>query len=188
MKHAKKKQKILSAYRLGAHTSMERELIQEGAIQVLPDGSYALFSQEAVNGAGEIALPGDFFKVDVVDGKRYPYPNSRAYFEANHRHIEGDTYEQTGNTYAIWQDGDAPCEEIDFLLSSGRLTLCPQDHDHYFNACLCGAPLSACRDATVVFYQIDRDSCGRIKDIGFNFVARRDFERDYILQEDQCEK
>ncbi len=167
------------AYQLGAHTRMEEELIREGAIRLLPDGSYALFSQEAVNGKGEVALPGDYFKVDVAGGKRYPYPNSREYFEANHRHLQGDTYEQSGSSFAIWQDGDGLCEEMEFLLSRGRLRLCPEDNVRYFNATLFDAPLSAARDATVVFYQVDRDCQGGISDVRFNFVARRDFERDY---------
>lgn len=181
MKYARKKPKTAAAYQLGAHTQMEEELIREGAIRLLPDGSYALFSQEAVNEVGEIALPGDYFKVDTVNGRRYPYPNSKAYFEANHHHIQGDIYKQSGRLLPVWQDGDGPCEEMDFLLTSGRLTLRPEDDTRYFNAFLWGAPLSAARDATVVFYQVDRDGEGCITDILFNFVARRDFQRDYVL-------
>lgn len=181
MKYARKKPKTVMAYQLGSHSPMEKDLICEGAIRLLPDGSYALFSQEAVNGKGEIALPGDYFKVDIVDGMRYPYPNSRKYFEANHRHLQGDTYEQSGSLFAIWQDGDDPCEEMDFLISGGRLVICKEDSVRYFNAILWDAPLSAARDATVVFYQVERGSQGRIRDVRFNFVARRDFERDYDI-------
>lgn len=96
MKQAEEKKKLVKAYRLGAATATEEELIREGAIRRLADGSYELFSQEAVNGAGEIARAGDHFKVDTVDGKWYPYPNSGRFFEANHRHLEGDSYEQRG--------------------------------------------------------------------------------------------
>lgn len=65
-------------------------LIEEGAIQRPPDGSYALFSQEAVNGQGQIAQAGDYFKVDTIDGRHFPYPNSREYFLSNHTHLGGD--------------------------------------------------------------------------------------------------
>lgn len=179
MKYAVKKTSKVMAYRLGDHTAMEEALVREGAIRRLDDGSYALFSQEAVNGTGEKAGPGDYFKVDTVNGRHYPYPISQAYFEENHRHIQGDVYEQIPRPVAVWQDGDGPCEEMDFLLTSGRLTIRPEDDVHYFHAVLWNAPLSAARDATVVFYQVDRDSEGRIADIEFNFVARREFERDY---------
>lgn len=181
MNYARKKRKTVTAYELGARSPKEEQLIREGTIRCLPDGRYALFSQEAVNGTGETAQPGDFFKVDVIGGRNYPYPNSRSYFEANHRHIQGDQYEQLEKTVAVWQNGDGPCEELEFLLRTGRLTLNPEDSERYFNAVLFGAPLSAPRDAAVVFYRVDRDSRGRITDIEFNFVAHREFARDYIL-------
>lgn len=50
-----------------------------------------------------------------------------AYFEANHRHIRGDEYEQLPHTIKVWQAGDGSWEELDFLLSTGRLVLCPAD-------------------------------------------------------------
>lgn len=119
--------------------------------------------------------------MDVIGGKRFPYPNSKAYFEANHRHIRGNDYEQLEKVVAVWQDGDEPCEELDFLLCSKQLTLDPEDSARYFNAVLLGAPLSAPRDAAVVFYRVARDNRGQITDIEFNFVSRREFERDYML-------
>ena len=185
MRHAEKKKRVVLAYQLGAGTAMEEELIREGAIRRLADGSYALFSQEAMNGAGEIACAGDYFKVDVVNGKRFPYPNSREFFEANHRHLEGDSYEQRGRAVAVWQNGDAPCEEIDFLLHSGQLTLRPQDEARYFNAVLLGAPLSAAKDAVVVLNRVERNEQGSITDIAFSFVSRPDFERDFVLVDAQ---
>lgn len=185
MRRAEKKKRVVLAWQLGAGTAMEEELLREGALQRLADGQYALFSQEAVNGAGEIAQAGDYFKVDTVNGKRYPYPNSREFFEANHRHLEGDSYEQRGRTVAVWQDGDAPCEEMDFLLGSGQLTLCPQDEARYFNAMLLGAPLSAARDAIVLLNRVERDEEGRITDIAFSFISRPDFERDFVLVDTQ---
>ena len=57
----KSKKKIVKAYRLGAGSQMEAQLIREGAIRRREDGSYELFSQEAVNGRGEAARTGDYF-------------------------------------------------------------------------------------------------------------------------------
>ena len=79
----KSKKKIVQAYPLGQGHPMETALIEEGAIRLLPDGSYALFSQEAVNGQGQIAYAGDYFKVDTIDGRHYPYPNDREFFLSN---------------------------------------------------------------------------------------------------------
>lgn len=75
---------------------MEAMLIEEGAIKKNPDGTYELFSQEAVSATGEIANAGDYFKVDSVEGHHYPYPNSKDFFEENHIHVSGDVYEQKG--------------------------------------------------------------------------------------------
>lgn len=182
MKYAvKSKKKIVKAYPLGAGHPMEALLIEEGAIQRLPDGSYALFSQEAVNGQGQLAQAGDFFKVDTIDGHHYPYPNSREYFLDNHIHLGGDEYEQINKPLLIWQRGDALFEEVRWLVDTGRLTLKPQDPAHFFNAFLWGADLSAADDATMVFYGVDRDENGCITDINFNFVARPEFEASYTI-------
>lgn len=70
MKYAKKaKKKFVQAYCLGEDSPMERQLIIEGAIHKLSDNTYEMFSQEAVNGHGEIARKGDFFKVDTKGSK-----------------------------------------------------------------------------------------------------------------------
>lgn len=183
MRHAVKS-KIVKAYCLGENSEMEQQLLQEGTIRKREDGSYELFSREAVNGSGQIAHAGDYFKVDHVDGKNYPYPNAREYFLKNHRHISGDEYVQNGSgdtAYAIWQDGDESCEEIRFLLDTGRLTISPDTPDKYYNAFLWGTLLNAGRDATVVFYGVTRDSEGKITDIDFNLVARQFFEENYVL-------
>lgn len=71
----------------------------------------------------------------------------------------------------IWQASDSGCEEIDYLINNGKLTIKEDDDQHYFNAFLWGADLSAARDATVIFYSIDRDEVGKITDISFNFIA-----------------
>ena len=177
----KSKKKILKAYPLGAGHPMEQALIEEGAIRLNPDGSYELFSQEAVNGSGQIAYPGDYFKVDTVDGRHYPYPNSREWFLENHTHIAGDDYEQKAKPLLIWQHGDEIMEPLAWLLEHDRLTLKEQEPERYFNAFLWGADMSAAIDATLIFYSVDRDADGQITDISFNFVAKPAFETSYTL-------
>lgn len=184
MKYAvKSKKKIVKAYPLGVGHPMEVALIEEGAIRLLPDGSYELFSQEAINGHGQIAQAGDFFKVDTIDGKHFPYPNGRDWFLENHVHLSGDEYEQINKPLLIWQSADETTEEIRWLVDTGRLTLKPEDPAHFFNAFLWGADLSAAADATLVFYSVDRDASGAIVDISFNFVAKPEFEASYSMVE-----
>lgn len=184
MKYAvKSKKKIVKAYPLGAGHPMEAALIAEGAIRLRPDGTYELFSQEAANGCGQIARPGDYFKVDTIDGRHFPYPNSREFFLENHTHLEGDTYEQANKPLMVWQAADAPTPELRWLVETGRLTLKPQEPDRYFNAFLWGADLSAAADATLVFYSVDRDENGAITDISFNFVAKPEFDASYVMVE-----
>ena len=60
----------------------------------------------------------------------------------------------------------------------------PEDPEHYFNAFLWGAELSAARDAAVIFYSVDRDGTGGIADISFNFVAAKEFEESYEILPD----
>jgi len=175
----KNKKKIVKAYQLGTQSDMEKQLIEEGAILVRADGHYELFSQEAVNGSGEIAAAGDYFKVDEVDGKHYPYPNGKEWFESNHVHLQGDEYEQQNKPQFIWEVSDPMCEEMEYLLNQKKLTIKEDDESHYFNAFLWGADLSAAKDATVLFYSIDRDADGNITDISFNFVAKAEFESSY---------
>lgn len=177
----KNKRKIVNAYPLGAGHPMEAELIAEGAIKLREDGQYELFSQEAVNGSGQLAKPGDFFKVDTVDGKHFPYPNGRAWFEENHVHLSGDEYEQINKPLLIWQVGDEMIEEVRWLVENGRLTLKSEDPQHYFNAFLWGADLSAADDATLLFYGVDRNEDGAITDISFNFVANPEFAAGYTV-------
>lgn len=175
----KNKKKIVKAYQLGNGTDMEKKLLEEGAIVLKEEGLYELFSQEAVNGIGETAHSGDYFKVDEVGGKHFPYPNDKEWFESNHTHLSGDEYEQTNKPLGIWEVCDPVSEEIQYLLKNGKLTLDEKDETHFFNAFLWGADLSAAKDAVVLFYSVDRDDDGVITDISFNFVARADFEKSY---------
>lgn len=182
MKYAvKSKGNIVKAYCLGEHSEMEQLLIRLGRIRLLPDGAYELMSQESKNGSGQRAEAGDYFKVDHVGGVYFPYPNSRAYFLNNHTHVEGDVYEQKAVPRAIWQWGDGPCDAIGYLLERGKLTLNHEDPERFFNAFLWGTDLSAARDATVIFYDIIRDTTGTITDVSFNFVVKEEFERSYTL-------
>lgn len=182
MKYAiKSKRKIINAYCLGSGSQMEAMLLECGAIVLRSDGQYELFSQEAVNGQGQLAAVGDYFKVDVVNGKFYPYPNEREYFLANHDHLSGDTYEQRNKPLAIWQWGDEMFDAVQFLLDNGRLTLDPEHPQRFFNAFLWGTNLSASRNATVVFYHILRSEDGLVTDVSFNFVAKDEFDVSYTL-------
>lgn len=177
----KSKKKIVKAYQLGSGSEMERKLIGEGMIINREDGRYELFSRESVNGTGEIAEFGDYFKVDEIDGKYYPYPNAKDWFDKNHIHLQEDEYEQLNKPLFIWQATDPVCEEINYLISNGRLTIKENDDQHFFNAFLWGADLSAAKDATIIFYSIDKDDQGNITDISFNFIARAQFEATYEL-------
>lgn len=182
MKYAvKNKRKTVTANCLGEGSEMEQLLLRLGRIRLLPDGAYALMSQEAKNGIGQRAGAGDYFKVDEVDGVYYPYPNSREYFLNNHTHVQGDTYEQKAVPLAVWQWGDGSCDAIEYLLREKKLTLNHEDPERFFNAFLWGADLSAARDATVVFYDIFRDASGAVTDVSFNFVVKEEFERSYTI-------
>lgn len=177
----KNKGKLVYAYELGAGTEMERQLIEEGAIRREDDGTYRLFSIEAVNGEGQLAQKGDFFKVETAEGRHYPYPNKRDWFLARHIPLGGDRYEQRVLPVPIWEKGDPPCDAVDALLADGRLRLDPEHRERYYNAEIWGAPLSASEDAVLVFHRLERAGDGSIRSIGFNFVERRIFERDYTV-------
>ena len=177
----KNKKKLVHAYRLGYGSAMEQLLLQEGAIRRLPDGSYELFSKEAVQGKGERALHGDYFKVDIADGRYYPYPNTREFFESNHTLVDAaqQLYEQQPKPLQIWQREDKMCPEIAFLLHAERLQLCPADPEHYFQAELFGARLSTSDKGTVVFYRLLRSPEGTVLDVDFNLISERDFADSY---------
>ena len=177
MKQAIKKQgKIVCAYHLGDHSETECRLIEEGLIRPRNDGTYELFSLEAVNGSGQIACRGDYFKLSS-DG--HPYPNDKKFFEEKHRHLENDRYEQIPAPLDVWCAEDEIGPEIRFLLEHKGLVLDPSVPEKYFTAPLWGTLLSAAQDAVLVFYSITRDADGTITDADFNFVARDEFERTY---------
>lgn len=88
----KNKGTTVKAYQLGSNHEIIKKLMEQGKIRDLGEGRFAVYSQEAINGkeGGEIGVAGDWIK---VDGSGCPYPNDKEFFEANHRRIEGDTFE-----------------------------------------------------------------------------------------------
>jgi hypothetical protein len=167
--------KQVEAWELGTDSAKELTLISEGKI-TKNDTGYELFSQEAQSGSGEKAAAGDFFKVDKAG---FPYPNGREWFLANHRHIEGDTWEQLPKPLMAWEVSEELTPEIQFLIDNKGLKLSPATPDQYFGAELWGAWLTAASDAVLIFYSVTRDENGTITDADFNFVARPEFEASY---------
>lgn len=168
--------KIVRAYRLGDESETELRLIREGLIRRSEDGTYELFSLEAVNGSGELARKGDYFKLSA-DGR--PYPNDKDFFEANHRFLDGDRYEQLPKPLEVWCAEDGLCPEIRFLQEHKGLVIDPSDTEKRYSAPLWGTVLSAAADALIVFYSITRNGDGTITDADFNFISREEFDRTY---------
>ncbi len=167
--------KNVNAWELGKGSEMEQELIKAGKI-VKNDDGYELFSQESKSGSGEKAKAGDFFK---VDGKGYPYPNAREWFFKNHRHIDGDTYEQLPKKLMAWESTDGITPEVQFLVEKKGLVLDPTNPKAYFGAMLWGAWETASADAVLIFYSVSYAEDGTVIDADFNFVARSEFEATY---------
>ena len=105
----KKQGKIVKAYRLNDESVMIKELISKKLIQKLSDDEYEIFSLEAKNGKGEIAKKGDYIKLSSTGE---PYPNDAGFFEANHRHISEDDYEQIPKPLKAWTAEDEMNEYI----------------------------------------------------------------------------
>ena len=162
----------VEAYRLGDHSDKEQEMIKRGLIRLREDGTYEIFSQEAVNGIGECARAGDYFKIDNAG---FPYPNSRDFFENDHRKIGKNLYEQIPKELLAWSREEGETEEIRFLKEHKGLNLT----GHHMEAPLWGTILSAGFDALIIYYSIQRDEEGKIVDIDFNFLDRIEFERTY---------
>lgn len=181
MRKAIKISKPIQAFRLGDWSEMEQRLIAAGTIRVTPNG-YELMSLETLNNQqGELAKSGDYFKVNVTsDGRQWAYPNEKSWFEVHHRHLDGDYYMQINQPLYFWQANEPQSEEVIWLLNQGRLVLNEQDEQNYFNAFLWGSPLSAAKDATLVFYEIHRDGA-EIVDIMFNFVEKNVFIETYEI-------
>lgn len=183
MKKARKKPAVVQAYRLGEKSSVVDGLTAEGEIRLKGDGTFEVFSTEAMGDTGEIAHTGDYIKLDF-SGR--PYPNSAEYFEENHCHIAAEFYEQRSNEVSVWMSGDPMCPEIRYLMEHKQLTFHEDEPERYFRAPLWGTVLYAAKDAVIVFYRIVRDETGQITDEEFNFVARDEFDRTYELLPENC--
>lgn len=180
MKVIKKHGKTVKAYRLGCESEVLDKLISEGKLIPCEHGTYEIMSQESVNGGGQIAHEGDYIKIDSSGN---PYPNDAAFFGANHRHIEGDEYEQIPKPLLAWTADEPITEEIAFLIAHKGLILDDESFDKYFTAPLWGTLESSPCDSVVIFYSVSRNEVGEITDADFNFVARDEFEKTYRIIE-----
>lgn len=184
---SKNKGKRMKAWQLT--TQMEenapavQEMLQNGRIEYLGDGRYAVWSQEAAKAGigGEKAAAGDYVK---VDGSGAPYPVSRQFFEENHRRIEGEEnlYEQIPQPFRAWnaECGEwRGCKEVAFLVAHKGLVIDPSSTEHRYTAPLWGTIESADADAMILFYSVTYDENGEVTDADFNFVANEEFMRDY---------
>ena len=182
MRRARKKPVRVNAYRLGEQSEGLDRLIKEGLVSQSDDGTFEVHTMETKDEKGETAHVGDYVKLDAA-GR--PYPNKAEFFEKNHRHIDGDQYEQFPKDREVWMMGDAMCPEVEFLIEQGRLELHKEDPEHYFQGTGWGTKLTASSDAVLVFYEIKRNAGGNIVDAEFNFVDREMFEKTYELIRDK---
>lgn len=182
MRRARKKPVRVNAYRLGEQSEGLDRLIKEGLVSQSDDGTFEVHTMETKDEKGETVHAGDYVKLDAA-GR--PYPNKAEFFEKNHRHIDGDQYEQFPKDREVWMMGDAMCPEVEFLIEQGRLELHKEDPEHYFQGTGWGTKLTASSDAALVFYEIKRNAGGNIVDAEFNFVDRDTFEETYELIKDK---
>ncbi|MBR4914671.1 MAG: hypothetical protein IKZ42_05290 [Clostridiales bacterium] len=176
--YAIKKNTKRQAWELGKGSDMEKKLIETGKLVARDGGIYEVFTREATEGKGQIANSGDFFK---VDGEGYPSPCERSWFFANHKHVEGDWYEQVAKPLKIWRKDDPETEEIKFLIDSGALNIHSEDLNKYYSAFLWGTMETAASDAVIVLYSVDKDDSGKIDAISFNFVEADYFKANYKI-------
>lgn len=178
MKVIKKQGNIIEAYRLGEESEKMQELLNKGLVVEKQAGIYEVFSQEAVNGKGEIAYVGEFLK---IDSKGMPYPNKIEYFLNNHRRLGENKYEQIPKSLEAWTctEEQELCEEILYLMEEKGLVIDKENENAYYTAPLWGTLLSAAKNAVIIFYKIERADDGKILDIDFNFVERNEFEKTY---------
>lgn len=175
----KKHGKVVKAYRLGEPRADLAQLIADKRIIDLKDGSFEVFSQEAVkseSGHGQVAYAGDWVR---LDGAGFPYPSKNEWFQENMRHIDGDDYEQILKELVGWTADMDLCPEVEFLIREKGLKLDEGNFDQYFRANLWGTLEAADRNAVLVFYSINYDSDGTVMDAEFNFVEKTEFDRTY---------
>ena len=183
MIRVKKKQEaaIVEAYCLGEENEVLNRLMEEGKLVEKAPGVFEVFSQEAVNGKGEIAHTGDFIKIDASG---FPYFNQAEYFRKKHRSLGGNKYLQSTSPYDAWTVEEDMCEEIDYLIKEKGLVIDESSEERYFSAPLDGTIVSAARDAVIMFYEIVRDDNGKIQDVNFHFVKRDIFDETYDILEE----
>lgn len=166
----------MEAYPLDSTAPKMQQLLKEGKIRKVNHQQYAVYSQEAINGEGEIAQAHDYVK---IDNSGYPYPNKKEWFESRHTRVGENLYLQNPIEVLVWQAWDPVSEEIDYLIQSGKLILNKEDESHYYNSFLFGANLSAPITAYLVIFSVERAEDGNIRNIDFNFVAADYFEKYY---------
>ena len=177
----KNKGKIVKAYQLGDNSNeIIKNLISDGKIINAGDGSYRVFSREIMNGEndGEIAAEGDWIK---IDSNGFPYPNKKDFFEANHRHIDGDTFEQIPKALLAWDSNLEMCPEVTFLVEKKGLIIDEKSVSRRYSAELWGTTEVADAEAKIVFYKISYAGNGDIEDIDYNFIASDEFEKTYSI-------
>ena len=175
----KNKGNILKAYRLGSDSPVLSKLIAEGKVVLRKDGRYEIFSREVQKAGaehGELASAGDYIK---LDGTGAPYPNDAAFFEANHKHLSGDVYEQLPKILCAWDAKEPMCEEIRFLVREKGLILDPTCPERYYTVPLWGTREAGDIRAVLIFYSIFYRDDGTIADASFNLVERKEFEETY---------
>ena len=176
--YVQKKNTKIQAWRLGDGSSKEKELMAKKAILLREDGTYELFSREAMGKTGEIARAGDYFK---VDSSGLPYPNEGLTFEKTHRHIDGDWYLQKNPVLFAWTTGQPVNDAVQYLFDQKLVVLHEDDPSRYCSAILWGTEEWAAKDDIIVFYQIQRDDQENILQIDFNFVERSEFQKTYEI-------
>lgn len=181
MKVIKKKGLFIRTFGLGTDLEMTDHYLKKGVLRKRAGDVYEVFSKEAINGTGQLARIGDYVKIDTAGDL---YPNSREYFLENHRQIGEHIYEQIPKELSVWTNEEDMCEEIEFLIQNKGLVINKESEEKYYTAPLWGATLSAARDAVIIFYKIDKDESGSIRDIDFNFVERKEFEKTYCIIEE----
>ena len=168
----------VQAWELGTGSKKEKEMLRDGKIIAHSDGTFEVFTKEAMRNKGQIAKAGDYFKVDE---RGFPCPNKREYFLQNHQHLEGNRFIQTARPLKIWHLGDPECEELHFLLNNGLISIHPEDKEHCFSAPLWGTKETAAADAVIIFYSVENDSEGKICAVDFNFVDAEYFSTHYRI-------
>lgn len=176
----KNKGKMVQAYKLQKDNETIKELMKKGKITYIGDGKYEVHSLETIGEKGEIAVEGDWIK---IDGNGYPYPNAKDFFESHHYLVEGDTYEQIPLPLNAWNAECGLCQEVEYLIRNKKLLINETSFEKRYSAELWGTREVAAADAVIVFYQILYDAEGKVEDIDFNFVEKKTFDRTYsILQ------